>query len=452
MAGQPQPLAGLQSTRRQVNSSHQGAAFDSGERGRYSGTAEELAEALLPDEGQPSIFFRYRDTTFGTIDIKTLVAATPMLRRLAGVYGSLIFSQSVVEEALLLVYERRKHVWTNLAEDQADKWKVAMAVRIRAACRDVAWERLARPWPAWLIKLLDSYGEAAEEVTQDPESDEFEGVWERNVLDASLFAVPSAAEWTVGFFYATRRAYRDRFIMIDGLRRCVREYAVAPLYAAAGAKPQDNVKVRFCDGAIYGLPGVFVKNLEFLTRKPCAGSIGITRDFKEVAVRHLKDQDRTPICVILVNGEHKLEVSYEQVGGDRDIAEAVALELARLVVDGAIRARDLEWHRDWRLVAQGFAAPRLSAAASSSAATQNVTAEDNQADAARVELENEEGAIETAARRRRKDMVVTTTAGAERGLGAEDGAGAEDGVERHARDVRQKKWVTLSLACQAPRR
>ena len=223
--------------------------------------------------------------------------------------------------------------------------------------------------------------------------------------------------------------------MIDGLRRCVREYAVAPLYAAAGAKPQDNVKVRFCDGAIYGLPGVFVKNLEFLTRKPCAGSIGITRNFEEVAVRHLKDRMS---CVILVNGIYKLHVSYEQVGGDRDIAEAVALELARLVVDGAIRERDLEWHRDWRLVAQGFAAPRLSAAASSSAATQNVTAEDNQADAARVELENEEGAIETAARRRRKDMVVTTTAGAERGLGAEDGAGAEDGVERHARDVRQK--------------
>ena len=108
-----------------------------------------------------------------------------------------------------------------------------------------------------------------------------------------------------------------------------------------------NLSVMFRDGTIFAKD--LLSRLSF--RTPCTGSLGYAKDCKEVAVRRIKD--RTPGCVLLVNGEHKLQVTYEEMGG-RDAAEGLTLDLGRALRKGLIRVDHLAWHRDQAIASKGY--------------------------------------------------------------------------------------------------
>ena len=169
---------------------------------------------------------------------------------------------------------------------------------------------------------------------------------DRGSGSSALEAVPSTAtEWFVGYDFKAQRAYRERYADMSFKRLL--------MLAEAGATPMDNLKVMLRDGTIRTVPCVFAKDLlsRLSFRTPCTGSLGYAKDCKEVAVRRIKD--RTPGCVLLVNGEHKLQVTYEEMGG-RDAAEGLTLDLGRALRKGLISVDQLASHRDQAIASKGY--------------------------------------------------------------------------------------------------
>ena len=145
-------------------------AVETKEVNKYTGTAEQLFQKLLPFARKHGISFCKYD------DENTKVAAAKLVHGKEGVEGhrellsllhdshaSLSFNKLLMEQALAKIPEECG--WKLSAEEAVD-WHVTIARRMRNMCRVVSQAQLKMPWPTWICELpWNAGGEAASKAT-----------------------------------------------------------------------------------------------------------------------------------------------------------------------------------------------------------------------------------------------------------------------------------------------
>ena len=341
------------------------------ERPRFSGTAEQLADAIAPS-ALSAVWLQYpEDCKTARLNMNVLRRHRRLLQALTRLMASLSFRKRDLEQAMSIVRERRSPNWgIALRDHEHGDWDATMAKRLRCMCRHLSQARSRRR--SWVqeyepdfagelavLQAMENEEAVAPEQDHDAELDHdydepIDGDTDEEQHDAPIVAAPPADEpqWWYNYDSHFDMAYRQQE---GGPREYSSDWVVPE-----GARDTDMIQVRFKDGSVRDVAartvGDYKETVAARATIPSKGKTHLWEGVHAVSKRPVvvkPRSDRGMLTVIMYDKRMVLMVRTDLFKDHQD-ACSFLVPLAERYCEGNTSKKEMYMLRDRKLIDMGI--------------------------------------------------------------------------------------------------